>query len=557
LQTMDMPGLEAGLRALDGRSYPAYRDLRGRYAMGVATLDILHVQPDPFAPASRLRVVVPLEGTGLSGEPLSPASRLASEDFLARGVESWLRERPEVGSIVRIDPSVQQMLRRSALTIDGGRLSLLLDAQLPARGRRIEGPRAAEALARGLPRMIRETLLAGSYDASALRAHRAASEDHASLLGIVEERGWVAFLADGSRLARRSGEEDTPLEAGAVPLIAPEELAAEIVLPHAGRTRGTAIRRGVTLLCGGGFHGKSTLLRALAVGIYPHIPGDGRERIAADPTACMVRAEDGRAVTGVDLRPFLRCLPDGSDPAAFTTRNASGATSQAAAIIEAIGSGCRTLLIDEDTSATNFLLRDPWMGRLLRPEQEPIIPLLSRLREIHERLGVSTVLVVGGSGEAFRVADRAIVMDAYRPRDASARVAELRGEMGQGEAPPETSWPSRHRTLLLRATGPEDRRVRSLGPRRVTCGRSEIDLSASHALVHASQGRTLAMILESWIAEGPREIRLPEGAVQAAERIAREGPGAFSRHQRGDLAEVRAQEIAMMANRMRITKVDG
>ncbi|MDM7916451.1 MAG: ABC-ATPase domain-containing protein, partial [Candidatus Eisenbacteria bacterium] len=373
----------------------------------------------------------------------------AIEDFLARRLHAWLREREEIGSIVGIDPPSQQILRRTALRLAEDRIELLLEASLPARGRRIEGRRAAAALAIGIPRMIRETLFEGSWDAALLARHRAAAEDHAALQSLLARRGWVAFLADGSRLARRSGEEDVPLEEGNLPLEAPDSLAGEVALPHAGRLRGLAIPRGITLLSGGGFHGKSTVLRSLAAAVWPHVPGDGRERVATDPTAMMIRAEDGRSVHGVDLSPFLRNLPGGRDVRRFTTANASGATSQAASIVEAIAAGCRCLLIDEDTSATNFLLRDPWMARLLRPEQEPIVPLLSRLREMYTDLGISTVLVVGGSGEAFRAADRVVVMDAYRPVDETRRMVEIRREMGPGVEPPRATWPEPRRDLPL------------------------------------------------------------------------------------------------------------
>ena len=543
------------LRALEGAPYPAYKDIRGSYPLGEAMLEIQRVQPDPFAPPSRLRITVPLTATAIGEEGAGPTARLAAEDFFARCIEEWLRRHRDVGSVVRIDPAVQQILRRTALSIRTDHLELLLSAALPARGRRIEGKRAARALADGIPQLLQETVVRGAWDRLALARHRECLDDHIALTAMLPERGWVAFIADGSRLARRSGEEDTPLEEGNVPFVAPPELAAEIDLPHAGRIRGTAIPGGITLLCGGGFHGKSTLLRALAVGVYPHIPGDGRERIAVDPTAMAVRAEDGRPITDIDLRPFLRSLPSGHDVASFSTTNASGSTSQAAAILEAIAVGCRCLLIDEDTSATNFLLRDPWMARLLRDEQEPIVPLISRLREIHERFGVSTILVVGGSGEAFRVADHVVVMDAYHPSDATLRVAEIRREMGAGASAPEVDWSGPDRTLPLDRLRRRDPKVRALGVSKLLVAKSEIDLGASGALVHPSQGRTLATVLSASLGNREADARLPDIADTSARQIRDRGPGAFSPHPRGDLAEVRAQEIAMLYNRLRFPGV--
>ncbi len=541
--------LAARLLALDGAPYAAYRDLRGAYRCGSRSIELLSVQPDPFAPPSRLRVVIPLAETGLDPLILDPTRRLAAEDFFARLAHGWLLSRPEVGEIVRIDPPSQQILRRSALRIDAHRLEMLLSAELPGRGRRIDGRRASRAIAEGIPRMIDESLRAGSWDRAAFSRHAAALEDHRGLTQALARQGWVAFIADGSLLPRRSGDEDSPLANG-IPFAVPEGLAAEVELPSAGRVRGMAIPKGITLLCGGGFHGKSTLLRAIAAAVYAHVPGDGRERIAADPTTTAVRAEDGRAVQGIDLSPFIARLPDGTEPHSFSTNNASGSTSQAAAIVEALEIGSRCLLIDEDTSATNFLLRDAWMARLLPEDLEPIRPLLSRLREIETRFGASTILVTGGSGEAFRVADRAVVMNAYRPEDATARMLELRGEMGPLPPAAEAFGERPRRSVDLPRMGPRPPRARAIAKRRLRLGRSEIDLSASGALLHPSQARLLAEILNAWLERGPRALALPRAAIEAAEEIASGGPAIVS-STRGDLAEVRAQEIAMMISRIR------
>lgn len=553
--------LEDRLSAMDGGPYPAYRDLRGSFAIGPGVaIEFLHVQPDPYAPPSRLRARLDREWTGVPVPgPTTRHERVAIEDFLARALHRALaaRDAEEARRSVRIDPPAQQILERSALTVRDGEVEVLLEVDLPARGRRIEGRRAARVLAHELPRILERSIGRGAVDSSALCSHVRAMDDYRALRGIVSDRGWIAFAADGSRIARRSGDDDAPLEQGSVPLVAPEGLAAFVDLPHAGRVRGLAIPRGITLLCGGGFHGKSTLLRSLGAAVYPHVPGDGRERIASDPTTLGARAEDGRAVTAVDLRPFLHDLPGGVDPAAFSTANASGATSQAAAIIEAMAMGCRVLLIDEDTSATNFLLRDRWMADLLRWEQEPITPLLSRMREMLEHAEVSTVLVVGGSGEAFRVADRALLMDAYHPLDATARVAGIRLHMGESSAVAPARWPSHERTIPLDARPWDGARVRALGPRRLLVGDAELDLGASGALVHPSQARTLATILQAWLRQAARPggaggLRLPDAPRDAARRIAAEGPLAFAPHPRGDLAEVREQEIAMLANRLRV-----
>ena len=253
----------------------------------------------------------------------------------------------------------------------------------------------------------------------ALRAHVAALEDHRALTAALTEAGWLAFLADGSLLPRRSGISDLPLPGG-LPLSAPDSLAATVHLPHAGEVHGTAIGTGVTLVVGGGYHGKSTLLSALERGVYPHVPGDGRELVATAPDAVKVRAADGRAVTGVDLSPFISHLPAGTSTRSFTTANASGSTSQAASIMEAVESGATALLLDEDTSATNLLIRDARMRALVEDGREPITPLVDRIGALSAERGVSTVLVMGGSGDYLDVADRVLLMET-RPLSATKR----------------------------------------------------------------------------------------------------------------------------------------
>ena len=180
-------------------------------------------------------------------------------------------------------------------------------------------------------------------------------------------------------LPRRSGVDDRPLEGGGVvPFRSPESLRVVLQAPNAGSVPGMGVPVGVTLVVGGGFHGKSTLLRALEAGVYNHRPGDGRERVVSDPDTVKVRAEDGRAVAGVDISAFIDGLPLGQDTHHFTTPNASGSTSQAATIVEALESGAHALLVDEDTSATNFMLRDRRMQSLVPKDAEPITPFQPR-----------------------------------------------------------------------------------------------------------------------------------------------------------------------------------
>jgi hypothetical protein len=241
----------------------------------------------------------------------------------------------------------------------------------------------------------------------------------------LDERGLVAFIADGSVLPRASGVSDKPAGQGVIAFRAPEGAAVVLDFPNAGNVRGLGIRKGVTVVIGGGFHGKSTLLNAVGKGIYPHVAGDGRERVITSMNAMMVCAEAGRSIHGLDISAFIDRLPIKADSRAFFTENASGSTSEAAAIVESMLAGADLLLIDEDSSATNFLMRDRYM-RTFIPE-DPITPLFDRVRELYADHGVSTVIVAGGSSDYLGVADQVIAMRDYVPVDmtAEARAIDL------------------------------------------------------------------------------------------------------------------------------------
>ncbi len=598
--------LEDWCRRLDGGPYPAYRDLLGSYLLNSLCIELHRVQPDPFAGPSRLRLLIPYASTAFDaswgalegGEGArvpglvdrNSARAVGARDFLGRWIGRWLETgarrsgpRPEAA----IDAHGQQVLDRSTVLLRPDHLEIRLQVDLPARGRRILGREAAGLLLHLPERLAVEALGSGSLDQAALRRHADTVEDFAFLQEELEARGWIAFIADGSRLARRAGNDDRPLsEEPVVPFESPPGFTTAVSLPHGGRIEGMAVTPGVTLLCGGGFHGKSTLLRALAAAVHPHVPGDGRERMAVRRDAQSVRAEDGRAVTGADLRPFIRDLPFHRSTAAFTTDNASGSTSQAAAILEAIQASSRLLLIDEDTSATNFMIRDAFMERLIRTDQEPIIPFLDRARALFEGLGVSSVLVIGGSGEYFRVADRVLFLDTYRPQDRTEearRIAVERPAAPVASEAVEELLLATRRDRLLPGGPPGDPRIKALDARRLLVGGVPLDLSGMESLRDASQGRFLGRVLGWALREYPgrsrstgetqRDSAPAAGAFDAGSRMsslsiagleaayahewnARRLDG-FDRDLRGDLAAVRLMDLAAAVQRLRVQPAPG
>lgn len=421
--------LERQLASIDRRGYPAYKSLRGTYDFGDFELDIAHVQGDPFAAPSQLAVYVPGDVSGLPACCRDAAHRrTATEDLLVRRFSKEAAQASfkvggsgKSGFIGTSNPGPEILARSACEIAPDGAVMLRFEAGLPAHGRTIDARAAARMLLDLIPVCVERALMLD--DAGRRAAQKAAelADDQRAVRSAMRERGLVAFVADGSVLPRSSGVSAKPL-AGARSFSSPESMRVTLELPHRGRVRGMGIRRGITLIVGGGYHGKSTLLKALQEGVYDHIAGDGRELVATDETAMKLRAEDGRVVHAVDISPFINNLPDGRDTRSFSTEDASGSTSQAASTVEALEAGARTLLIDEDTSATNFMVRDALMEAVVAAEHEPITPFVERVRALWERHGVSCVLVMGSSGAFFPVADAVIQMDAYEANDITERV---------------------------------------------------------------------------------------------------------------------------------------
>ncbi len=562
--------LRRTLQRIDGRGYKAYHDIRGAYDFGLYRLLIDHVQGDPFAAPSRVRVRVHLRDTGFPPDLWSNRiRRVAFCDFLSRQFHRAIRRHTKgrrgsgKSGLVDIDMGGQEILERtSVVVVDGEWLEVRFVVGLPAAGRTVLGREATEIFFTEIPKVVGDSLFLRSVDERALREHVDVAEDQEVLRGMLRKKGLVAFVREGAILPRRSGVDDRPLEEGAIPVEVPEELAVEVELPHRGRVRGMGIPEGVTLIVGGGFHGKSTLLNALERGIYNHIPGDGREYVVTDPGAVKIRAEDGRRVEKVNISPFIDNLPLRKDTKRFSTDNASGSTSQAANIMEALEVGARVLLIDEDTSATNFMIRDERMQALVAKEKEPITPFVDKVRKLYTDLGVSTILVMGGSGDYFDVADTVIMMDSYRPRCVTERAKEIARQYGThrkdeggeefGEITPrvplEASFdPSR---------GKREVKIEAKGLRTILYGTTAIDLSCLEQLVDISQTRAIGLMIHRYAtlyADGGLTLR--EGLEQVMRDIEEKGLDCLSPFRVGNLAEARIFELAGAINRMRTLRV--
>lgn len=431
-----MTELESLLRSIDHRGYPAYKALAGSYDFTDFILSIDHVQGDPFASPSRLSIHVSRQKAGFPEEYLDlPHKRTALADYVlrafGRAVARFTFQAGGSGKsgLIGVSRPGQEVLERSACEFTKTDLVVRFEVGFPAAGRTVLAGELAKILFDYLPRCVRTSLFCRALPAKEVQDAVWLSEDQRFIRSQLEKLDLAAFVADGSVLPRESGVSDRPMKQ-AVAFSSPERLAVTLQLPHRGALRGMGIRRGITLIAGGGYHGKSTLLKALERGVYDHIAGDGREFVITDDTAVKLRAEDGRKITAVDISLFINDLPGGTDTRRFSTLDASGSTSQAAAIVEGLEAGSRLFLIDEDTSATNFMVRDALMQRVVAKNKEPITPFLERARDLYEKAGVSTILVVGSCGSYFYIADTVLQMDCYRALDITAAVADILKERG-------------------------------------------------------------------------------------------------------------------------------
>jgi predicted ABC-class ATPase len=544
----DSERLGSLLRRIDGRSYPAYRDLKGRWMLSQLELIVDHVQGDPFAAPSKVRLRAQTDlGEGICRDPVR---RMAAEDWLLRrfggGLQGQRRGSGKSGQL-RVYRPGPEILRRSAVRLSSdGMVEVRLEAGLPARGRRVLGKEAWALLSEDIPRAAKLLCTGPGLDEQIRSV-----DNQTALRAGLEEAGLVAFIGDDAVLPRLSGVSEDPLD-GAVHFQSPDSLRVTLSTPG-GPVTGMGIPAGITLIIGGGFHGKSTLLHAVQRGHLDHIPGDGREQVVARSDTAKIRAEDGRQVCGVDISTFLGELPGGKQTAPFDTLDASGSTSQAAAIMEAIEAGSSLLLLDEDTSATNLLVRDERMRALIPREREPITPLVERIRQIHDDWGVSTILVVGGVGDYLAVADTVIAMDSYVPRDAGPAAARVAGP------PPETAPP------LVRPvdrcpirTGLEPGKVRARDERRVDYNKIEIDLMAVEQVLDGAHAATLGhalAVLHDHIVDGSRS--LPECLDALEHLMDADGVEVLSprAHPDGRLLRPRRLEVAAALNRLRTLRL--
>ncbi len=568
--------LRTSLRAIDHKGYPAYKSLAGAYQFGNYMLSIDHVQGDPFASPSALHVEILHKNAGFPAAYYEKdCSRIALQDYLTRKFAAQFEEfnfkakGSGKSGLLSISHCGQEILERSACEIRADRIIARFHVGFPAFGRTINAGELERILFDFLPRCVEGSFFYRKLDAKKVEAAVFLAEDQDTLRQLLKDQHLVAFVANGAVLPRKSGVSDLPMK-DSVPFLSPASMEQSFQLPHRGKITGMAIPQGITLIVGGGYHGKSTLLEALQTGVYNHIAGDGREFVITDDTAVKLRAEDGRSIRNVDISMFINGLPNKKDTRSFSTPDASGSTSQAAGVIESMEAGSRLFLIDEDTSATNFMLRDDFMQQVISREKEPITPFLERARDLYEKAGISTILVAGSSGAFFYIADRILQMDCYHPVDITDRV---KGMCADHKAPrtqaPDFQIPSGSRTLppFSRKAVRSDRRggrpgsdarhehmkVKTYGKDSFSLDKETVDLRYVEQLADAEQTNALAHLLcysLEQLSDGKKTVQ--QTVQLLTDLLERKGWEAFSgSYVPCGLARPRVQELYACLNRFR------
>nr|WP_302660796.1 ABC-ATPase domain-containing protein [uncultured Clostridium sp.] len=556
--------LKNELFKIDGKGYKAYKALEGRYDFKKYVLSIDHVQGDPFASPSRVRIIMDNKIAQIPEELFDNKNKeIAVCDFLTRLFSKNIRNQSEkiFGSgksgLIEISRCPQEILERTAIIRNKNFFEVRFYVGFPARGRSVLARELEKIIFNIIPNIVESTFIYKNINKLALINRVKLMEDQCFIRENLKKKGLVAFVANGSILPRESGVSARPLRDGKK-FISPQALEVEFDTPNRGKIKGMGIPKGITLIVGGGYHGKSTLLKALELGIYNHIEGDGREFVITDESALKVRAEDGRAITSTDISLFINNLPNGKDTVKFNTENASGSTSQAANIIEAIEGKSKVLLIDEDTSATNFMIRDDIMQQLVVKEKEPITPFIDVAKSLYKRLGISTILVAGSCGDFFDIADLVIQMDCYEPYEVTTKAKELsRGKISLRD---DLDIYIDFGRVLVKGSiseGPKGIKIKNLGKDGLSINKENIDLKSVEQIVDSEQINTIGMTIKFIEDKYSGKDLTVERIVDEIEKDLTKSLIGIDNIKggNGSLAMPRKQEILCAINRLRTLKI--
>ncbi len=565
---METPNrLRSQLQAIDGKDYAAYQSLKGRHDFSRFEFFIDQIPKDPYAPAYTgiYRVRVNKSEAAFADDMMNPPVRgIALRDFLARAffgncqrLSKGRRGTGNSGLITIAEPS-QCILDRSSVVIGDEYIEARFFVGLPSSGRKIASSVANEMLFEELPAIVAASLFAENLDSEQIYRHVKTAEDAEYLRNSLPSKNLVAFVADEAILPRKSGVDERPLESGhVVPFRSPDSMRYEFQLPNRGRITGMGIPKGITLIVGGGYHGKSTLLHALELGIYNHIPNDGREFCVSLPDSVKVRASNGRYVANVDISSFLHNMPFQLDTNSFSTENASGSTSQASSISESIEAGVSTFYMDEDTCAANFMIRDRRMQELVSKQDEPITSFIDCIKPLYEQTGISTILVMGGSGDYFSVADRVIQMKEFKAYEVTSKAHEVAQKYTTGRNDEFSNSLKNEAKRCPLGNTIDSRneyghiRISSGNTNELIFGKIAIDLSDVEQLVEKAQTKAIGLSIFAFQKQMNGTMSVSEIIKAVIKMIREEGIDWLDSKLTGDIVSFRPIELAAAINRMR------
>ncbi|MBU3143739.1 ABC-ATPase domain-containing protein [Clostridium sp. CF012] len=560
--------LKKELERIDGKSYRLYKELEGEYDFGNYILSIDHVQGDPFASPSRIRVIVN-QNIAMFPKGIfdNKNKNIAVADYLTREFYSNINRSSErvLGSgksgLIAISKCPQEILNRTSIIIDEDKIEARFYVGFPARGRSVLSRELQKILYNVIPNIVEKTLIYRNINSENLINRVKLIEDQEYIRSELSNRGLVSFVANGAVLPRESGISTKALRGG-IAFVSPKELEVEFDTKSRGTICGMGIKKGITLIVGGGYHGKSTLLKALELGVYNHIEGDGREFVITEESALKVRAEDSRCVTKTDISLFISNLPNGKDTVEFCSENASGSTSQAASIIEGIEAGTKIFLIDEDTSATNFMTCDDLMQKLVCREKEPITPFIEIVRPLYNQKDISTIIVVGSSGDYFDIADCVIQMDNYEAVDVTEKAKNISSgriikRINDRNLKVDILFNRRVKagTIKVEEKGVK---IKTLGLDSISINREDINLRGVEQIVDTEQLNSIASIM-IWSEENimNKGLGFESMVDNIISHIEKNGLLSIDRLKggSGSLAMPRKQEIMAAYNRYRNLKI--
>ncbi|MCE5249834.1 ABC-ATPase domain-containing protein [bacterium] len=556
------------IQTINERETDAYAELTGEYDFSDFVLTVDYVAHDVSRVSARMRVRVLFEAAKFPHDVFTPKSReIGARDFLVRSFDMrsgryTVRASGVKGGRIFIDRPGQEMLESTAVVLGKTYIEVRFTAELPVRKGKVDSSSAAELLMESIPRVVLESLIFKNVDGDRLAEWIEAYEDADAVRAQLSSHNLVAFIADGSILPRKGADDPRPAEEKAHEFTAPDELAVTLDLPNRGHVRGLGIPAGITLLTGGRFHGKSTVLRALELGVYNHIPGDGRTYVITVSDAAGIHAETGRRIERVNLTPFFGSGGSGIDTANFSSENATATESIAANIMETLEIGSSLLLFDEDSLPADMIVRDARMQALIPKDDEPSATLIDILPVLRDEMNVSAIIALSGAGDYFDIADTVIAMKRYSPVAVTAKARKIAADKPSGrkkERPGDIGKCLTGRLPLEHSFEP-DKTARSDAPKPsekmcVQYGSDFIDISRVRQVVNPSQARAISRSLALVHRLIGSSGSLGDVVKKVINRIETVGLDTLSSRMMGDLAMFRAHELAAALNRMRKLKI--